>query len=112
ELQEERIGAWLAEHMAWIVERLDDRFITRLTGLFQTLPPIGGAARPWAAKYLFVHSLAHIIINQLVFERGYSTAALRERLYISADPDAPMAGILIYTAAGDSEGTLGGLVRL
>lgn len=47
-----------------------------------------------------------------MFECGYSTASLRERLYISADPAAPMAGFLIYTAAGDSEGTLGGLVRL
>jgi hypothetical protein len=61
---------------------------------------------------LLVHSLAHILINQLVFECGYGTAALRERLYISADPAAPMAGFMIYTAAGDSEGTLGGLVRL
>ena len=31
---------------------------------------------------------------------------------MSCDPTAPMAGLLIYTAAGDSEGTLGGLVRL
>ena len=112
ELQEQRISEWLANHMDWIIGRLDDRFVARLAGLFQTLPPIGGAARPWAAKYLLIHSLAHIIINQLVFECGYSTASLRERLYISADPTAPMAGMLIYTAAGDSEGTLGGLVRL
>jgi len=48
----------------------------------------------------------------MTFETGYGTASMRERLFISADPAAPMAGILIYTAAGDSEGTLGGLVRL
>jgi hypothetical protein len=66
----------------------------------------------WASRYLLVHSLAHVLINQFVFECGYSTASLRERLYVSADANAPMAGILIYTAAGDSEGTLGGLVRL
>jgi len=59
-----------------------------------------------------VHTTAHIVINQLVFECGYSTASLRERLYVSADLAAPQAGILIYTSAGDSEGTLGGLVRL
>jgi len=53
-----------------------------------------------------------MVINQLVFECGYSTASLRERLYVSSDPNAPMAGILIYTSSGDSEGTLGGLVRL
>ena len=80
--------------------------------MFQTLPPLGVADRAWASRYLLVHSLAHVLINQFVFECGYSTASLRERLYISADANAPMAGILIYTAAGDSEGTLGGLVRL
>ncbi|MFD2271450.1 hypothetical protein ACFS07_10660 [Undibacterium arcticum] len=47
-----------------------------------------------------------------MFECGYSTASLRERLYISSDATAPMAGILIYTAAGDSEGTMGSGVRL
>jgi hypothetical protein len=73
---------------------------------------LGAPNQTWASKYLAVHTLAHILINQLVFECGYGTASLRERLYVSDDPDAPMAGILIYTSAGDSEGTLGGLVRL
>jgi Domain of unknown function (DUF1998) len=47
-----------------------------------------------------------------VFECGYSSASLRERLYVSDAPDRNMAGLLIYTAAGDSEGTMGGLVRM
>jgi hypothetical protein len=53
-----------------------------------------------------------MLINRLTFECGYSSASLRERLYVSEHPQAPMAGILIYTAAGDAEGTLGGLVRM
>lgn len=112
ELSEPRIAQWQEEQAAWIESRLDDGFIARLGGVFQTLPPLSAADRPWASRYLLVHSLAHILINQLVFECGYSTASLRERLYISSDPAAPMAGFLVYTAAGDSEGTLGGLVRL
>lgn len=63
-------------------------------------------------RYILLHTLAHLLINRLTFECGYSSAALRERLYVSDDPAAPMAGILIYTAAGDAEGTLGGLVRM
>jgi len=59
-----------------------------------------------------MHTLAHILMNRLVFECGYGSASLRERLYISDNPKAPMAGMLIYTAAGDSEGTMGGLVRM
>lgn len=112
QLSEARISQWQQEQDEWLRRRLDDAYVTRLGGVFQTLPPLGPATREWASKYLLVHSLAHILINQLVFECGYSTASLRERLYISADPVAPMAALLIYTAAGDSEGTLGGLVRL
>ena len=63
-------------------------------------------------KYVFLHTLAHILISQLSFDCGYGSAALRERIYCESDtPDQPMQGILIYTASGDSEGTLGGLVR-
>jgi len=63
-------------------------------------------------RFVLLHTFAHVLINRLTFECGYSTASLRERLYVSNNPDAPMAGVLIYTAAGDSEGTMGGLVRM
>jgi hypothetical protein len=64
-------------------------------------------------RFLLMHTLAHILIRQLAFDAGYSASSLRERLYHGASHDGgPMAGILIYTAAGDSEGTLGGLARL
>lgn len=62
-------------------------------------------------RFVLLHTLSHLLINQLVFECGYSSAALRERLFCSHGR-APMAGILIYTAAGDSDGTMGGLVRM
>ncbi len=61
--------------------------------------------------HLLIHSFAHLLIRQLAFECGYDSSSLRERLYVSHDPAHPMAGLLIYTASGDSEGTLGGLVR-
>jgi hypothetical protein len=64
------------------------------------------------ARFILLHTLAHLLINQLTFSAGYSTASLRERLYASRQEKTLMAGLLIYTAAGDSEGTLGGLVRL
>lgn len=112
ELSDEAITKWQRANRDWLEARLSDQFISRIAGQFQTLPPSGGLSRSWASRYLLVHTLSHALINQMVFECGYSTAALRERLYVSADTQAPMAGILIYTAAGDSEGTLGGLVRL
>ena len=61
-------------------------------------------------RFLLAHTFAHALIRQLTLECGYSTAALRERLYVS-DGDGGMAGLLIYTATSDSDGTLGGLQR-
>lgn len=58
------------------------------------------------AKFLILHTLAHLLIRQLSFESGYSSGSLRERIYAGEG----QAGILIYTADGDSEGSLGGLV--
>jgi len=69
-------------------------------------------SRSITPRFVLLHTLAHLLINRLTFECGYSSAALRERLYVSDAPGSPMAGILIYTAAGDSEGTMGGLVRM
>lgn len=64
-------------------------------------------------RYILLHSLSHALIRQFSIECGYAAASLRERIYSSTPDDGePMAGILIYTAAPDSEGTLGGLVTL
>lgn len=68
--------------------------------------------RQIGARFILIHTFAHLIMNQLTFECGYSSAALRERLYISSNASSPMSGVLIYTADGDSEGTMGGLVRM
>ena len=63
-------------------------------------------------KLIMLHTISHLLITQLSFECGYSIASLSERLYCSESEEGKeMAGILIYTASGDSEGTLGGLVR-
>ena len=73
-----------------------------------------GSSRPRTitSKFLLLHTISHLLIKQLSFECGYSIASLKERLYCSEEVEGKeMAGILIYTAVGDSEGTLGGLVR-
>jgi hypothetical protein len=58
-----------------------------------------------------MHTFAHLLIKKLCFDCGYGSSSLRERLYFSDDSDTRMNGILIYTSSGDSEGSLGGLVR-
>lgn len=68
-------------------------------------------AKHVSPKHVLIHTFAHLLINQLVYECGYGSASLRERIY-AADGENCMSGILIYTAAGDSEGTMGGLVNM
>ncbi len=69
-------------------------------------------SRNITSKFIFLHTLAHLLIRELSFECGYSAASLREKIYCNEKNDEPdMAAILIYTASGDSEGTMGGLVR-
>ena len=56
--------------------------------------------------YIMLHSLSHLLITAVALECGYSASAIRERVYAGEYG----FGILLYTGAGGSEGTLGGLV--
>lgn len=70
----------------------------------QEIPPFP------SLRYILLHTLSHALIAELTIHSGYSSSALKERIY--SDPEKGMAGILIYTATVDSEGSLGGLVEL
>lgn len=64
-------------------------------------------------RYVLLHTFAHALIRQLAIECGYTSASIAERIYSRNPADGdPMAGLLIYTSAPDSEGTLGGLCAL
>lgn len=65
-------------------------------------------------RYVLLHSFSHAFMRQIALEAGYSAASLKERIYARSSyvPGGPMAGLLVYTAAPDSEGTLGGLIGL
>ena len=66
--------------------------------------------QPITPRYMLCHTLAHALMRQLTLECGYSSASLQERIYVGTG-DESMAGLLIYTATTDSDGTLGGLER-
>lgn len=63
---------------------------------------------PVSPRNLMIHSFSHALMSELTLECGYSSASLKERLYVSEGKNG-MAGVLIYTGTTDSEGTLGGL---
>ena len=92
--------------------RVKERVMTLNAGFNQRRLERGLEEIDITAKHVFLHTFAHVLISQLSFDCGYGSASLRERIYSeSDDPERPMQGVLIYTASGDSEGTLGGLVR-
>lgn len=61
--------------------------------------------------YYLLHTLSHMLIKELNMSSGYSSSALKERIYYSDNQGEEMYGVLIYTSSSDSEGTLGGLVK-
>jgi hypothetical protein len=106
-LQAEALRAW--EQQSHVVERVlrlekavRDDWAARHPEL-----PFNLSLKP---RFVMLHTLAHALIRQLTLDCGYSTASLRERLYVS-EGDNGMCGVLIYTSTPDSDGTLGGLER-
>lgn len=106
EFDEKQLSEW-EEQPAIVsrIKRLDRRYkevqVNRRLGEQEITP-----------RFVLLHTFAHVLMNRLTFECGYSSAALKERLYVSNDPTSPMSGVLVYTADGDAEGTMGGLVRM
>ena len=60
------------------------------------------------AVYVLMHTFAHLLIKQMALSSGYSSSAIRERIYYGDK----MSAILLYTGSADKEGSLGGLVEL
>jgi hypothetical protein len=100
-------------------------------GIFIDIPPreslcINDASDGWASEFerrkdlnyhpVFVwwHTLSHRIIKALALDSGYSSASIRERLYLKYDDLSKRAegAILLYTSQRGGDGTLGGLISL
>ena len=105
-LDEASLERW--ESSDAVRERTDafSRRYVRRTG--QGIPEFDVEVSP---RFLLCHTLAHLMIRALDAEAGYPAASLKERIYC-ATGKAPMAGILIYVAVPDEEGSLGGLMEL
>ena len=95
---DERGAAFLESHVKWRQARYIDAPEEGFPGM----------------RYILLHTFAHALMRQLALESGYAAASIRERIYArpAQKEGGPMAGILLYTSAPDSEGTLGGLVSL
>ncbi len=105
-LNRDAIEQWKTRHAGWMNSRLTALSHRRQNARLSFVPQED-------ATLLLVHTLAHLLIRQLSFECGYAASSLRERVFASDSPqESPkMAGILIYTADADAEGSMGGLAR-
>jgi hypothetical protein len=105
ELSNARVREWEGDH-AEALERRVAELRTRIeqgTDLANRFKTHSGHL----PRFIVAHTFAHVLMRQLCYECGYGSASLRERLYVFDE----RCGVLIYTAEGDSEGSLGGLVR-
>ncbi|APU16138.1 MULTISPECIES: DUF1998 domain-containing protein [Actinoalloteichus] len=99
-------SAAVAEHREAYGRFRENRYSDRIAGPFDRMQNWPGV------RYLALHTLSHLLIRTIALECGYNSASLSERIYASSGGDDPRAGILIYTAVPDAEGTLGGLSAL
>lgn len=103
-LDPKRLSVWEKQKSVQArVSNIRDKYLTTDWG--RRIEPI-----QVTPSFVLLHSLAHLLIRQLIFECGYGSASLRERLYCGDITNKNMNGILIYTTSGDSEGSMGGLV--
>lgn len=110
ELDQQRIDSWLesqSQGLVTLTERMRRRYQAWWDGSGREGP---APDQPIEPTYLLVHTLAHALIRQLALDCGYSSASLRERLYVQTEGHR-MHGLLIYTGSPDADGTLGGLSR-
>lgn len=96
---------------SWANQDLVKSHLASLISRSKKNPDAFGVVSELIPEFILLHTLSHIMIKQLSFECGYSSSALRERMYVSNRLGKEMYGFLIYTADGDADGTLGGLVR-
>jgi hypothetical protein len=116
QLDEERVAAWEERVLPsglWQAHRDAHRlnFRRRFSETAEVVDPDSRLRPP---RYWLVHTLAHVLIRRMAMTCGYSAASLSERLYAwpGTEGRPPAAGLLIFTTASDSDGTLGGLVQL
>ncbi len=84
-----------------------ERALTDGFEAWQATHPGSEGQRFPGVTYVLLHSLSHLLITAMALECGYSSTAIRERVYVSEGA----CGILLYTGSFDAEGTLGGLVE-
>lgn len=103
EFNRETLGNWISSgELPVLSKRYADCYKDFCESRGWTIPVLRDAG------YVLMHTFAHLMIKQMSLSSGYSSTAIRERIYFGDK----MSGILLYTGSADKEGSLGGLVEL
>ena len=105
QFRDDKIDKWLQQHG----EASENQIIKYRAAMNRRNSENQG--RDLNPAFIMMHTFSHLLIKRLCFSCGYGSSSLRERLYFSSHGEKRMNGILIYTSSGDSEGSMGGLVR-
>lgn len=62
--------------------------------------------------FVWWHTLSHLLIRVLCIDSGYSSATIRERIYLEMGEEYVKGGIILYAVQPGGDGTLGGLISL
>jgi hypothetical protein len=108
EFSNEHIDKWISENVVVLANRFE-KYLKEVPN--PNSQGLSSKMKIYNNKYkhFLIHSFSHMMMRELEFSCGYPSASLKERLYISTNPEKQMSGVLIYTAEG-SEGSMGGLV--
>jgi hypothetical protein len=86
----DRAGAWISSYQ-------------QSNPVDETLHPI----------HVWWHTFSHRLLRALSMDSGYSSASIRERVFLQQEPgQVPRGGLLLYTVQPGGDGTLGGLIGL
>lgn len=77
---------------------------------YQTANPADESLHP---VHVWWHTFSHRLLKALALDSGYSSASIRERVYLNLELGQPATGgLLLYTVQPGGDGTLGGLIGL
>jgi hypothetical protein len=62
--------------------------------------------------FVWWHTLSHLLIRSVSLDAGYSSASIRERVYLEFEGERVRGGIILYATQPGSDGALGGLIAL
>ena len=106
-----KINEWIEKNEDFVTGRVKIISDNNWNGMKSFNPSLAVSDKEKMEKspaFIIIHTLSHLLINEISKESGYNAASISEIIYEGEG----MEGLLIYTTTSDTEGSLGGLVSM